>query len=103
MTPCAELERNLFRSSDRTQWLRWRYCHPTSARDRRPDVRADYLVKRMTIDEKLHLVHGASTLRPQRLPRGAGAWISGIPRLGIPDLYFADGSVGPSARLGQAT
>jgi beta-glucosidase len=59
----------------------------------------------MTIDEKIQLVHGgaATDWWNHTLPRGAGGWIPGIPRLGIPDLYFADGSVGASAGVGQAT
>src|SRR5208337_4930461 len=61
-----------------------------------PDVRADYLVGQMTLDEKIQLVHGGAALDwwNYTLPRGAGGWIPGIPRLAIPDLYFADGSVG---------
>ena len=76
---------------------------PTAA----PDERADYLVGQMTLDEKLHLVHGGAAFDwgGQLLPRGAGGWIPGISRLNIPDLYFADGSVGVGVRAnaGQAT
>lgn len=70
-----------------------------------PDVRADYLVNQMTLDEKIHMVHGGAALDwwNHRLPRGAGGWISGIPRLNIPDLYFADGSAGLSQGVGEAT
>jgi beta-glucosidase len=70
-----------------------------------PDVRADYLVGQMTMDEKIQLVHGGAALDwwNYTLPRGAGGWIPGIPRLGIPDLYFADGSVGVGNSVGQAT
>jgi beta-glucosidase len=70
-----------------------------------PDVRADYLVGQMTLDEKIQLVHGGAALDwwNYTLPRGAGGWIPGIPRLGIPDLYFADGSVGVGNGVGQAT
>jgi len=70
-----------------------------------PDVRADYLVSQMTQSEKLQLVHGGAALDwwNHALPRGAGGWIPGISRLGIPDLYFADGSVGVGNSVGQAT
>jgi len=70
-----------------------------------PDKRADYLVSQMTLDEKLQLVHGGAgpTWWNQTLPRGAGGWIPGIPRLNIPDLYFADGSVGVGSGAGPAT
>jgi beta-glucosidase len=37
------------------------------------------------------------------VPRGAAGWVSGIPRLGIPDLYLADGSVGVGNAVGPAT
>jgi beta-glucosidase len=59
----------------------------------------------MTIDEKIQLVHGRSIRNrgTQTSSRGAGSWIPGIPRLGIPELYFAGGSVGLSAGVGQAT
>jgi beta-glucosidase len=70
-----------------------------------PDVRADYLVGQMTLDEKIHIVHGGAALDwwAHRLPRGAGGWIAGTPRLNIPDLYFADGSTGLSQGVGEAT
>ena len=70
-----------------------------------PDVRADYLVGQMTLDEKIQLVHGGAALDwwNHTLPRGAGGWIPGIPHLGIPDLYFADGSVGVANGVGPST
>jgi beta-glucosidase len=54
------------------------------------DVRA--LVKQMTLDEKLSLVHG--TRDPNGLGQ-AGYW-PGVPRLGIPPLRLADGPAGVS-------
>jgi beta-glucosidase len=59
----------------------------------------------MTLDEKIQLVHGGAALDwwNYTLPRGAGGWIPGIPRLSIPDLYFADGPVGVGDSVGQAT
>ncbi len=70
-----------------------------------PDVRADYLVSQMTLAEKMQLVHGGAALDwwNHTLPRGAAGWIPGIPRLNIPDLYFADGSVGVGNSVGQST
>jgi beta-glucosidase len=70
-----------------------------------PDVRADYVLNQMTLDEKIQLVHGgaSSTWWNQTQPRGAGGWVPGIPRLGITDLYLADGSVGVGNGVGQAT
>ncbi len=71
--------------------------------DASPDVRADYLVQRMTQSEKVQLVHGGATAMYQPLPLGAGGWVPGVWRLGIPDLYYADGSAGVSAAVGQST
>jgi len=69
------------------------------------DQRAGQLLSQMTQDEKLQLVYGAGgpvTANPP-LPRGGAGWVPGIPRLGIPDLYLADGSVGVGNGVGQAT
>ncbi len=68
-----------------------------------PDQRADLLLSQMTLDEKLQLVHGNLTLQNLTGPRGAGLWVLGIPRLGIPDLLLADGPTGAGDGLGQAT
>ena len=69
-----------------------------------PDIRADYLLQQLTLDEELHLVHGAasSTWWTQTQPRGGAGYVPGIPRLGIPDLYLADGSDGVEDAVGQA-
>jgi beta-glucosidase len=69
------------------------------------DVRADYLVSQMTLDEKIQLVHGGapSDWWAHTLPRGGGGWVPGITRLGIPDLYMADGSTGIGNSVGEAT
>ena len=66
-----------------------------------PDARADWLIARMTQAEKLQLVHGASD--NMNFPRGGAGYVPGIPRLGIPDLYLVDGSVGVGNGVGQAT
>ena len=71
-----------------------------------PDQRADYLVSQMTQDEKVQLVHGGETspdYSSTPVPRGGAGWVPGIPRLSIPDLYLADGSVGVGNSVGQAT
>ncbi len=66
--------------------------------------RADALLRKMTQDEKVQLVHGARTATNNVVfPRGAGGWVPGIPRLGIPDLLLADGSVGVGNSVGPAT
>jgi beta-glucosidase len=73
--------------------------------DMDPDYRANLLLAQMTQEEKLQLVRGAggppTNIPP--LPRGAGGYVPGIPRLGIPSLYFADGSLGVHSGVSQAT
>lgn len=69
------------------------------------DQRAGQLLSQMTQDQKIQLVYGAGgpvTAIPV-LPRGGGGWVPGIPELGIPALYLADGSVGVGNGVGPAT
>jgi len=54
------------------------------------DPRVQSLLRRMSLEEKLSLVHGA---RDPRDLGQAGYW-PGVPRLGIPPLRFADGPPG---------
>jgi beta-glucosidase len=65
-----------------------------------PDTRADLMIKQMTLDEKIQLVHGIGwgVLRggadvPANDNGGAGM-VVGIPRLGLPDIQLADSAVG---------
>ena len=60
------------------------------------DQRADALLARMTQAQKLQFVAGAGgpVTNIFALPRGAGGYIPGIAALGIPALYFVDGSLG---------
>ncbi|MGC8759076.1 MAG: beta-glucosidase [Bryobacteraceae bacterium] len=72
------------------------------AADQSPEERADALIAQMTLDEKIQLLHGA--LRDYNPgPLGTAGYIPGIPRLGIPDLHFADGSLGVGNQVGPAT
>ena len=64
------------------------------------DARADLMVKAMTLDEKISLVHGSGwgVLREgdvvgQRNNHGAG-FTPGVERLGLPDIQLADSAVG---------
>jgi beta-glucosidase len=65
-----------------------------------PDRRADLVISRMTLDEKLQLVHGIgwgvlkqdSFVPPE--DNGGAGFVPGIKRLGIPDVNLADSAVG---------
>ena len=63
-----------------------------------PDQRAELVIKEMTLDEKIQMLHGlgwqAIMVQPESGP-GTRAitplgFISGVPRLGIPDLQMTD-------------
>jgi beta-glucosidase len=65
-----------------------------------PDQRADLVLKQMTLDEKIDLMHGQGMPGWKRpMPRtylgnqGAG-FIIGIPRLGIPQVEMSDAAYG---------
>ncbi|MFF7178803.1 glycoside hydrolase family 3 C-terminal domain-containing protein [Streptomyces sp. NPDC008121] len=58
-----------------------------------PDRVAD-LLARLTLDEKISLLHGASD--PENL--GQAGYVPGVPRLGIPALRLADGPAGVRVR-----
>jgi beta-glucosidase len=65
-----------------------------------PDQRADLVVKEMTLDEKIQLVHGTGMVGlgptdPSIVHSdGGGGYVPGIERLGLPDLNMNDGSLG---------
>lgn len=65
-----------------------------------PDQRADFVMQRMTLAEKLRMVHGAgwpgfTAVDPAIVRSNGGAgFVPGIPRLGIPDLNMSDSAVG---------
>jgi beta-glucosidase len=81
---------------------RFRVPAPTAAA---ADQRADQLLAQMTLDEKIKLVagDGGPVTNIPTLPRGAGGWIAGQSRLGIPDLYYSDGSTGVADGQAPAT
>jgi beta-glucosidase len=71
-----------------------------------PDTRAAAMLSLMTQAEKLQLVQGGVTTDNTygyTVPRGAAGWVPGNTRLGIPELYLADGSVGVGNGVGPAT
>ena len=65
-----------------------------------PDARADMMIKEMTLDEKILLVHGDGwgVLRPgdpvAEGHNGGAGFVKGIPRLGLPAINLADSAVG---------
>ena len=73
-----------------------------------PDQRAELVLKEMTLDEKIQLVHGGGMIGmgdQAALVRsnGGGGFVPGIERFGLPDLNMNDSSVGSAggARKGR--
>ena len=69
-----------------------------------PDERADLVLKEMTLDEKIQLLHGngmpgwAGEPRPNHLLGNGGAgFVLGIPRLGLPMIQMSDAAYGVRA------
>ncbi len=73
---------------------------PWMNRELTPDQRADLVIARMTLDEKIQLVHGAGfpglgETEPALVRSNGGfGFVPGIERLGIPDLNLNDGTLG---------
>jgi beta-glucosidase len=65
-----------------------------------PDERAALVIKEMTIDEKVSLLHGTgleglSPMSPLAISSNGGAgYVVGIPRLGIPAIQMSDAAYG---------
>jgi beta-glucosidase len=74
--------------------------HPWSNPSLSPDERASMVVKEMTLDEKITLLHGTgmaglSPMSPLAVHSNGGAgYVPGIPRLGIPALQMSDAAYG---------
>jgi beta-glucosidase len=60
------------------------------------DARVDELLRRMTLAEKLQLIHDAR--EPSLEYQGEAGYLAGVPRLGIPGLRLADGPPGVLTR-----
>jgi beta-glucosidase len=64
------------------------------------DERADLVLKEMTLDEKISLLHGTgmlglSPMSPLAVHSNGGAgYVVGVPRLGIPDIQMSDAAYG---------
>jgi beta-glucosidase len=65
-----------------------------------PEERAAMVVKEMTLDEKIALLHGTgmaglSPLSPEAIHSNGGAgYVVGVPRLGIPGIQMSDAAYG---------
>lgn len=64
-----------------------------------PDRRAEALVRQMTLDEKIHLLHGSLGFAYGDKPappgaRGGAGFVAALPRLGIPAIQLNDGPLG---------
>jgi len=65
-----------------------------------PDERASLVMKEMTLDEKISLLHGTGMaglgpLSPLHVESNGGAGcVIGVPRLGIPDIQMSDAAYG---------
>jgi len=66
-----------------------------------PDARADLLLNAMTVDERISLLAGDELTGVAGREGTHTGTSTGIPRVGMPDIYFSDGPVG--TRQGQAT
>lgn len=67
---------------------------PIVDEDQRADIRARALVAKMTLEEKIQMVHGAILGPLNKNALGGGGYIPGIPRLGIPDQNMIDSASG---------
>ena len=77
--------------------------HPWMNINLSPDERASMVVKEMTLDEKISLLHGTgmvglSSMSPLAVHANGGAgYVVGIPRLGIPAIQMSDAAYGVRA------
>jgi beta-glucosidase len=63
-----------------------------------PDERADLVVKEMTLDEKINMLHGRGGFQAEgAISNGGAGVIQGVPRLGLPPVQLADSAVGVRA------
>ena len=66
-----------------------------------PDERAELVLKQLTLDEKIGLLHGNGMAHAEQwqmpltyLSNGGAGMTTGIPRLGIPNIYMSDAAYG---------
>lgn len=78
-------------------FLSWIFAAAQKAPVVTGDARVDQLLSRMTLQEKLTLIHG--TKEDPSVYQGQAGYLAGIPRLGIPGLRMADGPPGALTRV----
>src|SRR5271156_6979906 len=66
-----------------------------------PEERADLVLKQMTLEEKIALLHGNGMARVARwqmpltpISNGGAGYVEGVKRLGIPPLFISDAAYG---------
>src|SRR5271170_3844457 len=73
---------------------------PWMNRNLSPDERGDLVLKQMTLDEKIDLVHGqgmpdwGKPMQHADLGNGGAGFVLGVPRLGIPIIQMSDAAYG---------
>src|SRR6201997_3928457 len=74
--------------------------HPWMNRSLSADQRAPLVLKEMTLDEKISMLHGTgmkdlSPISPLAVhSNGSAGYVVGVPRLGIPDIQMSDAAYG---------
>lgn len=58
------------------------------------DERAELVLKELTLDEKISLLHGTGGSLEEKDSNGGAGYVVGIPRLGIPGIQMADAAYG---------
>src|SRR5277367_2464262 len=73
---------------------------PWMNRNLSPDERAELVLKQLTLDEKIDLVHGqgmpdwGKPMQHPELGNGGAGFVLGVPRLGIPIIQMSDAAYG---------
>jgi beta-glucosidase len=81
-------------------WAQSGKAHPWANSSLSPDERAAMVVKEMTLNEKISMLHGTgmaglSPMSPLAIHSNGGAgYVVGVPRLGIPDIQMSDAAYG---------
>jgi beta-glucosidase len=85
--------------------------HPWANRSLSPERRANLLIEKMTLDEKIAMMHGVNALTGDAVkgydfvlpPKGYVGYVPPIQRLGIPALTLADGRAGVGNKAQDVT